>query len=253
MEHGKKLFLMSESERNNLCKESKAAPKISTEDRIKSPEVLRLESLDSQLLQTIDNKSMIASEKVKKYNELLSEFQMSLEHLKRGNNSIASQEPTQNQLGSTSIPVRENDFVSVLVSNLPKDLQKKGRVFLDSLSKVFPLSMSEAGELVIGSETLENSSATKLVSKLLRNGPESAKLTRALPVGWNKFMEKIAGINFTSLNNKKSPVKGSASTSTKTLKTKPSKRLQQTKLPKKITKTLKTPALSSAKWIELKH
>ena len=66
-------------------------------------------------------------------------------------------------------------------------------------------------------------------------------------------MEKIAGINFTSLNNKKSPVKGSATTSTKTLKTKPSKRLQQTKLPKKITKSLKTPALSSAKWIELKH
>ena len=115
MEHGKKLFLMSESERNNLCKESKAAPKISTEDRIKSPEVLRLESLDSQLLQTIDNKSMIASEKVKKYNELLSEFQMSLEHLKRGNNSIAGQEPTQHQLGSTSIPVRENDFFPLLV------------------------------------------------------------------------------------------------------------------------------------------
>ena len=81
MEHGKKLFLMSESERSNLCKESKAAPKISIEDRIKSPEVLRLESLDSQLLQTIDNKSMIASEK---YNELLSEFQMSLEHFKTG-------------------------------------------------------------------------------------------------------------------------------------------------------------------------
>ena len=167
------------------------------------------------------------------YTQLLSEFEMSLEHLKRGNNSISSQDPTRNQVGSTSIPVREHDFVSVLVSNLPKDLQKKGRVFLDSLSKVFPLSMSEAGELVIGSETLENSSATKLVSKLLRIGPVSAKLTRALPVGWNKFMEKIAGINFTSLNNKKSPVKGSASTSTKTLKTKPSKRYNKQNCPGK--------------------
>ena len=121
-------------------------------------------------------------------------------------------------MGSTSIPVRENDFVSVLVSNLPKDLQKKGRVFLDSLSKVFPLSMSEAGELVIGSETLENSSATKLVSKLLRNGPESVKLTRALPVGWNKFMENIAGVNFNfNFNNKKPLFKGSARHSRKNL------------------------------------
>ena len=59
---------------------------------------------------------MIASEKVKKYNELLSEFQMSLDHLKRGDNSISSHEPTQNQVGRTSISVRENDPVSVLVS-----------------------------------------------------------------------------------------------------------------------------------------
>ena len=146
------------------------------------------------------------------YTQLLSQFQMSLEHLKRGNNSISSQEPTQNQVGSTSIPVRENDLVTVLVLNLPK-----------------------------------------LVTKLLRNGLELAKLTLALPVGWNKFMEKMACINFTSFNNEKLLVKGSASTSKKTLKTKPSKRLQQTKLPKKIAKSLKSPALSSAKWIELKH
>ena len=75
---------------------------------------------------------MIASEKVKKYNELLFEFQMRLEHLKRGNNSISSREPSQNQLGRTSMPVRENDPVSVLVSNL-RNLQKKSRIFLDSL------------------------------------------------------------------------------------------------------------------------
>ena len=127
---------------------------------------------------------MIASGKVKKkYNELLSEFRMSLEHLKRGNYSISSQEPTQNQVGPTSMPVRENDPVRVLVSNL-HNLQKKGRIFLDSLSKVFPLSMSKSGELVLGSET----SATKLVSKLLRNGSEQTSSPgHCLSVGINSW------------------------------------------------------------------
>ena len=50
---------------------------------------------------------------------------MSLGHLKGGDNSICSQESTQNQVGRTSTLVRENDPVRVLVSNL-RNLQKKG-------------------------------------------------------------------------------------------------------------------------------
>ena len=181
MNHAKKFYLIDASQLKQLHDQqpnvTSGQPKSSSTERNKTFAKRELDSLDSKLLDIINNYTLTPDEKVDQYSKALTEH------------TIMRQTYTSTPAETTPTVTKQSLYNPLL--GISKIYQKKARELLEMLQKSGTLSVSSNGEVAIDNTTLPGSK----ISDLLNASVNQKAKNREQTTGFADFVNLIDRIN----------------------------------------------------------
>ena len=172
-------------------------------EKLMDPHVQELKRLDGEMENIIKDSNLSASEKVLRYNDVLTRFQDSNLKIKdtpinvklinspEVNNSKAIQKAGEDKTSSSNEEIKqENSSIRSTLEKLPAPIKDRAGKLVDEWSKHQNISVSENGELMINDKLLEDSNAETLITTLMRCRTNPFNKLKG-PKGWKEFMDNI--------------------------------------------------------------
>lgn len=179
-------------------------------ERLQPIHARELQALDRSMLDIVNNNKLSETEKVKAYNNALTEF-------RDINNSFSpiKQQPPQSVQPPISKPQKSSDnkndksYNSML--GIPKMYQNKAANLLQFLTETGNLKVLPSGIVVIHDKEIKNSNITDMINKAVNPN----RLNNEVP-GWTTFQSLVKSSNTPKalLHNKFSSIKDETSTLT---------------------------------------
>lgn len=165
MEHAKRMILVDPTT-TKLQSEAVSG-------RFVTPYKKELEGVDKDIKTVLNDTSISATEKVKRYNEVLMKYQSMKE----------------NETSSKTVEKKESKTLDPLLS-ISQQYKNRGKALLDYLSSVDGVKWNDRGEITINNKRVPNSNIADLISYAVRPGKKKNP-----PIAWSEFKDGLLDSN----------------------------------------------------------
>ena len=151
-------------------------------------------SLESELHEIMQNKTMSNSEKMLLYSQLIQKYTRLVHGDIGGNNN--NQQQQQSEQGQQQQPVAgsNNNVYNMLINNVGIRSKKHAINLYEYLDQLSNITWGDNGEIVLNNEVIRKSNIVDVIIDLVKMGPQTTRISNP-PVGIYKIVNFLKSIN----------------------------------------------------------